>query len=146
MRRHRARASPPTARSRAAAAEAYDRDRRGVGRACSRADALEATWRLIRATNAYLEANEPWKAEPGPAVDAVLGDALEALRIVAVLASPGDPEREPGDLGAHRAAGLGADQRLPERGRVGRLPRRPAGRRRATPLFPRIDRAGIVVT
>ena len=50
--------------------------------------ALEATWSLIRATNAYLEANEPWKAEPGPAVDAVLGDALEALRIVTILASP----------------------------------------------------------
>ena len=46
---------------------------------------------LIRATNAYLEANEPWKAEPGPAVDAVLGDALEALRIVAILASPAIP-------------------------------------------------------
>ena len=38
---------------------------------------------LIRATNAHLEANEPWKPEPGPQVDAVIGDALEALRIVA---------------------------------------------------------------
>jgi methionyl-tRNA synthetase len=51
-------------------------------------EALDATWQLIRDTNAYLEANEPWKAEPGPAVDAVLGDALEVLRIVTVLASP----------------------------------------------------------
>jgi len=51
-------------------------------------EALEATWRLIRETNSYLEANEPWKMEPGPAVDAVMGDALEVLRIVAVLASP----------------------------------------------------------
>ena len=55
--------------------------------------ALEATWRLIRETNAHLETNEPWKAEPGPEVDAVLGDALEALRIVAVLASPGHARR-----------------------------------------------------
>ena len=54
-------------------------------------DALAATWQLIRATNAHLEANEPWKAEPGPAVDGVLGDALEALRIVALLASPAIP-------------------------------------------------------
>jgi methionyl-tRNA synthetase len=54
-------------------------------------DALDATWRLIRETNAYLEANEPWKAEPGPEVDAVLGDALEVLRIVAVLAAPAVP-------------------------------------------------------
>ena len=50
--------------------------------------ALDATWRLIREANAALEEAEPWKAEPGPAVDAVLGDALEVLRIVAVLASP----------------------------------------------------------
>ncbi len=54
-------------------------------------EALEATWRLIRETNASLEASEPWKAEPGPEVDAVLGDALEALRIVAVLAWPAMP-------------------------------------------------------
>jgi methionyl-tRNA synthetase len=54
-------------------------------------EALEATWRLIRETNAHLEANEPWKADPGPEVDAVLGDALEAIRIVAVLASPAVP-------------------------------------------------------
>jgi len=53
--------------------------------------ALEATWRLIRETNAELEATEPWKAEPGPAVDAVLGSALEVLRIVALLASPAMP-------------------------------------------------------
>jgi methionyl-tRNA synthetase len=54
--------------------------------------ALDATWSLIRATNAFLEANEPWKAEPGPEVDAVMGDALEALRIVTVLASPAIPD------------------------------------------------------
>ena len=54
-------------------------------------EALDATWRLIRETNAYLEANEPWKSEPGPAVDLVLGDALEALRIVSLLASPAVP-------------------------------------------------------
>ena len=54
-------------------------------------DALEATWRLIREANAHLEANEPWKKDPGPDVDRVLGDALEVLRIVAVLASPAIP-------------------------------------------------------
>ena len=40
------------------------------------------------AANAELELAEPWKLPPGPQVDAVLGDALEALRIVAVLVSP----------------------------------------------------------
>jgi methionyl-tRNA synthetase len=54
-------------------------------------EALEATWRLIREANAHLETNEPWKAEPGPDVDRVLGDALEVLRIVAILASPALP-------------------------------------------------------
>jgi methionyl-tRNA synthetase len=54
--------------------------------------ALESTWRLIRETNAELEATEPWKSEPGPDVDAVLGSALEALRIVSLLAWPAMPE------------------------------------------------------
>jgi methionyl-tRNA synthetase len=54
-------------------------------------EALEETWRLIGAANAELEAAEPWKMEPGPAVEAVLGDALEVLRIVAVLAAPAMP-------------------------------------------------------
>ncbi len=53
--------------------------------------ALEATWRIIRETNDYLQTNEPWKMVPGPACDAVMGDALEALRIVALLASPAMP-------------------------------------------------------
>ncbi|MGD1011793.1 MAG: class I tRNA ligase family protein [Acidimicrobiales bacterium] len=51
-------------------------------------EALEATWRLVRAANSELETVEPWKLPPGPQVDGVLGDSLEALRIVAVLASP----------------------------------------------------------
>ena len=45
--------------------------------------ALEATWKLIGATNSYLEDNEPWKMEPG--------DAVEALRIVSILANPALP-------------------------------------------------------
>jgi len=53
--------------------------------------ALEETWRLIAAANARLESAEPWKQEPGPAVEAVLGDALEVLRIVALLLSPAMP-------------------------------------------------------
>jgi len=53
--------------------------------------ALEATWNLIRATNSHLENNEPWKMEVGEAVDRVMGDALEALRIVTILAHPALP-------------------------------------------------------
>jgi methionyl-tRNA synthetase len=59
----------------------------GSWRAFAPHEGLEATWRLIRAANAELEAVEPWKLEPGREVEAVLGDALEVLRIVAVLIS-----------------------------------------------------------
>ncbi len=77
-------------------------------------EALEETWRLIGAANAELESAEPWKMDPGPAVDAVLGDALEVLRIVAVLVAPAMPStaaevwRRIGVVGDPRAA------RLPE--------------------------------
>jgi len=54
-------------------------------------EALEATWRLIGAANAALESAEPWKMDPGPDVDAVLGNALEVLRIVTVLVVPAMP-------------------------------------------------------
>jgi len=53
--------------------------------------ALEATWRLVGAANAHLEANEPRKMDPGPQLDAVMADALEVLRLVAILASPAMP-------------------------------------------------------
>jgi methionyl-tRNA synthetase len=53
--------------------------------------ALEATWGLIGATNAYLERWAPWKMEPGEDLDAVMGDALEAIRLVAILVSPAMP-------------------------------------------------------
>ncbi len=53
--------------------------------------ALEATWRLISSANSLLEANEPWKMEPGPELDAVLGSTLEVLRIVSVLITPAMP-------------------------------------------------------
>ena len=85
-------------------------------------------WRLVRAANSELETAEPWKLPPGPALDAALGDALEALRIVAVLVSPGDAGRRGRDLGTDRAsgparrAGRGRGERQP---RVGGLPGEP---------------------
>jgi methionyl-tRNA synthetase len=54
--------------------------------------ALEATWGLIGATNAYLEQHAPWKMQPGEQLDAVMGDALEAIRLVSVLATPAIPQ------------------------------------------------------
>ncbi len=75
--------------------------------------ALEATWSLVRATNSHLEANEPWKLEPGDAVDRVMGDALEALRIVSVLAAPAIPATAQQVWERIGLTGLVADQRLP---------------------------------
>jgi methionyl-tRNA synthetase len=53
--------------------------------------ALERTWSLIGAANALLEETEPWKLEPGAEVSGILGDAVETLRLVALLASPAIP-------------------------------------------------------
>ncbi len=86
------------------------------------ATALAATWRLIRATNAFLEANEPWKATPGPGVDAVLGDALEALRIVALLAAPALPTVTQTIWERLGLPGRLADQRLPHAAAWGGYP------------------------
>jgi methionyl-tRNA synthetase len=103
-------------------------------------DALEATWRLIRETNAHLEANEPWKAEPGPGVDAVLGDALEVLRIVAILGSPAMPSTMREVWRRIGLPGSPEDQRLPEAagwgGYPGGLPVE-----KGQPLFPRMNPA-----
>jgi methionyl-tRNA synthetase len=99
-------------------------------------EALEATWRLIHETNAYLEENEPWKAEPGAAVDAVMGDALEVLRIVAVLAWPAMPSTVQTIWQRIGLPGSVADQRLPDAASWGGYP---GGLTVAKggPLFPR---------
>jgi methionyl-tRNA synthetase len=101
------------------------------------AAALEATWRLIRETNGYLEAHEPWKMDPGPAVDAVLGDALEALRIVSVLASPAIPSTTQEAWRRIGLPGSPVEQRLPDAAAWGGYP---GGVPVATgaPLFPRL--------
>ncbi|MEX2626647.1 MAG: methionine--tRNA ligase [Ilumatobacteraceae bacterium] len=100
--------------------------------------ALEATWQLIRATNAHLETHEPWKLDPGTDVDRILGDALEALRIVTVLASPALPNTCQAIWQRIGLDGAVTDQRLPAAaawgGYPGGLPVE-----RGTPLFPRIN-------
>jgi len=100
-------------------------------------DALDATWRLVREANALLEATEPWKAEPGPEVDGVLGDALEVLRIVAVLASPA-LTRAPAEI--WRRIGLAGDPtavRVPDDVAWGGYPGG-AAVETGPPLFPRL--------
>jgi methionyl-tRNA synthetase len=120
----------------AVASSVYDAAAAGWDRVAP-SDALEATWRLIREANAALESAEPWKAEPGPAVDAVLGDALEVLRLVAVLASPALPRASEEIWRRIGLSGRVVDQRLPAAaawgGYPGGLPVE-----KADPLFPRI--------
>jgi methionyl-tRNA synthetase len=117
------------------AAEAYS-DAAAAWDRVAPSDALDATWRIIRETNAYLETHEPWKAEPGPDVDRVIGDALEALRIVAVLASPAVPHAASEIWRRIGLEGAPDDQRLPDAagwgGYPGGLPVE-----KGDPLFPR---------
>ena len=65
--------------------------------------ALEATWSLIRATNAYLEANEPWKADPGAGGRRRDGRRPRGAADRRRPRLPGVPGDRPGDLGADRA-------------------------------------------
>jgi methionyl-tRNA synthetase len=101
-------------------------------------EALEATWRLVRETNAALEAAEPWKAQPGPAVDAVLGDALEVLRLVAVLASPALTRASQEIWRRIGMSGDVVDQRLPAAAAWGGYPGG-VPVEKGPPLFPRIQ-------
>ena len=98
--------------------------------------ALEATWRLIGATNAYLEASSPWKMEPGEPVDAVMGDALEAIRLVSVMASPAMPNVCDEIWRRLGLEGQPSDETIDVSGRWGLYP---SGRPvlRGDPLFPR---------
>jgi methionyl-tRNA synthetase len=105
------------------------------------AGAYASVWELIRAANAFIEDTEPWKLNKKgdtAGTAAVLGDCLEALRVVALLASPAIP-RAANEL--WRRLGLpGAleDQRLPDAAAWGRGP---AGTtlEKGDPLFPRIE-------
>jgi methionyl-tRNA synthetase len=98
--------------------------------------ALEATWRLIGAANASLEDAAPWKMEPGHDVDRVLGDALEVLRIVALLVSPAMPSTAQEIWSRIGLEGTVADQRLPAAAKWGGY-RGGLRVERGTPLFPR---------
>jgi methionyl-tRNA synthetase len=99
--------------------------------------ALEAALGLVRATNAHLEVHEPWKLEPGPVVDRVMGDALEALRIVAVLVSPAVPTTAQVIWERLGLTGSVADQRVPGDLAWGGYPGGTAVVK-GDPLFPRI--------
>ncbi len=120
----------------AVAAEAYA-DTAAAWERVQPSVALDATWRLIRETNAHLEANEPWKMDPGPEVERVMGDALEALRIVTILAAPATPSSCREIWRRIGLPGTPEEQRLPEAATWGQYP---GGLpvEKGAPLFPRL--------
>ena len=73
----------------------------------------------------------------GPAVDAVMGDALEALRIVAVLASPAMPDTAQAIWERIGLPGQVSDQRLPDAAAWGQYPPG-AAVTKGDALFPRL--------
>jgi methionyl-tRNA synthetase len=105
------------------------------------AAAFGAVWDLIRAANAYIEDAKPWalnKAGDASATAAVIGDCLEALRVVALLASPAIPRATAALWGRLGLPGSPTDQRLPEAVGWGGLTAG-ATLEKGAPLFPRID-------
>ena len=117
----------------AALAEALDRLDFATG--------FGAVWDLIRATNAFIEDRAPWKlhkAGDAEAVAGVLGDCLESLRIVALLASPVIPHAAAELWKRLGLPGRPEDQRVPAAAAWGQLP---AGSKveKGDPLFPRKD-------
>ncbi len=103
--------------------------------------ALEATWRLLSAINGRIQEQQPWALakqgdEGQAALEAVLYDSLEGLRIASLLIEPFMPsiaERLRTQIGATGLpVNLGGATRwglLPEDGSIGKI----------EPLFPRVD-------
>lgn len=123
-------------------AEVISQTRRAVEQAMEVADfrgALEAIWELLAAGNKFLDEREPWNLyRDGKQVEleAVLYDALDCVRIAAILLSPFMPEvaRE-----MCRQLGLEPETALQwEKVEAGDLP--PQTRiQRDKPIFPRVD-------
>jgi methionyl-tRNA synthetase len=112
------------------------RDADAAWRRAQPSRALEAAWNLIRATNSHLESHEPWKMQPGAEVDAVMGDALEALRIVVLLANPALPTTTQEIWRRIGLTGRITDCRIDTDARWGRYPAG-ASVEKGEPLFPR---------
>ena len=132
-----ARADGPLA---SAAAAAFDRLQKAMER-LDFSGGFGAVWELIRAANAYIEDRQPWalhKADDATATAEVLGDCLEALRIVALLTSPVIPNAAAELWRRLGLPGRPDDERLPDAARWGGLP---AGSRleKGAPLFPRLE-------
>jgi methionyl-tRNA synthetase len=102
-----------------------------------------ALWQLIKDANAYIEDRQPWvmhKAGDADATAAVLGDCLEALRIVALLASPVIPHAAAELWRRLGLAGTPEEQRLPDAAAWGSAATAGNALEKGDALFPRLDR------
>ena len=141
-RRQEVRRRRPGAAARQPAGVRRRRRRRGDGARRGSASqpsvALDATWRLIRETNAYLEANEPWKAR-ARARASTSCSATPSRRCASSSSSPRRRSRRRRRRSGS-ASGCPAGRRPAGARRRGRGAATPAGSRstKGAPLFPRI--------
>ena len=101
-----------------------------------------AVWDFIGATNAYIEDRQPWalsKAGDADATDAVIGDCLEALRIIAILASPVLPNASNELWSRLGLSGSPTDARLPADASWGGASTTGNSLVKGAALFPRIE-------
>jgi methionyl-tRNA synthetase len=106
------------------------------------ASAFGALWVLIREANAYIEDRQPWaldKQGDASAVAAVLGDCLEVLRVIALLASPVIPHASAELWRRLGLPGTPEDQRLPDAAAWASAPTAGNTLEKGPPLFPRMD-------
>jgi methionyl-tRNA synthetase len=105
--------------------------------------ALEATWDLIKACNAYIENAAPWNLakseETMPRLRAVLYTALEAVRIVALFTAPVMPSTS-GEVWSRLGLGADALTEVDDVAAVSAWGGLPGGLKvsKGEPLFPRI--------
>jgi methionyl-tRNA synthetase len=107
------------------------------------ASGFGALWQLIRDANAYIEDRQPWALEKqgdATAVAAVLGDCLETLRIVALLASPVIPHAAAELWRRLGLPGSPEDQRVPAAAAWGSAETAGNPLEKGPALFPRLDR------
>jgi methionyl-tRNA synthetase len=106
------------------------------------AGALESTWELVKRTNRYIEDSAPWNLaksdETRPRLEAVLYNALETVRIVALFTAPVMPETS---ADVWRRLGLGPITDVVDLAVAAAWGGIPAGSRvaKGEPLFPRIQ-------
>ncbi len=133
----------PDARAGGPLADAAARAFEGATAALEHLDysgACVAIWDLIGAANSFIEDTEPWKLHKAGdvGVAGVIGDCLEALRVIALLASPVIPNAAAELWSRLGLPGTPEEQRLPDAAAWGGGPVG-TSLRKGDPLFPRLE-------